>query len=196
MAAIEKLINRKVEQPGHRGLRAGPGGSAGNDSRSRTRRSASSSNATASAASSAGRSSGNRSSDSPSSASRSTTGNDTRKCLRPATSAYEDQVREARARMAAEGEPVPPQRPAAERGNAQRPGGSQQQRRRRGGRGNGAGRNARPEQWDPRRTEPREPAYAQHHKPNPARPVTVTQKKRSFAGLVGALLGRKPREEE
>lgn len=109
------------------------------------------------------------------------------------TSAYEDQVREARARMAAEGEPIPHRPAAAERQNSQRPG---SQRPRRRGRGNGSGRNARPEQWDPRRSEPREPAYAQQHKPNPARPVTVTQKKRTFAGLVGALLGRKPQNEE
>ena len=109
----------------------------------------------------------------------------------PAASAYEDQVREARARMAAEGEPVPP-RPAGERTNAQRP---SSQRPRRRGRGNGARRNARPEQWDPRRSEPREPAYAQH-KPNPSRPAPVIQRKRSFAGIVGALLGRKPKSEE
>jgi ATP-dependent RNA helicase RhlE len=107
-----------------------------------------------------------------------------------ATSAYEDQVREARARMAAEGEPLP-QRAAAERADSQRPG---SQRRRRRGRGNGGARSAQP-QWDPRRSEPREPAYVQQNKPNP-RPVTVVQKKRSFANLVGALLGRKPQSEE
>ncbi len=110
-----------------------------------------------------------------------------------ATSAYEDQVREARARMAAEGEPIPV-RPTPQHGDRQRPSGSQPRRRRRG-RGKGASSEARPQQWDPRRSEPREPAYGQPHKPNP-RPVTVIQKKRSFAGLVGALLGRKPRNEE
>jgi ATP-dependent RNA helicase RhlE len=120
-----------------------------------------------------------------------------------ATSAYEDQIREARARMAAEGEAVPqpgpatggnPNRGNANRGNAN--GANPGKRRRRGrGRGNGAGRNARPEQWDPRRSEPREPGYAQQAQ-KPERPVTVVHKKRSFAGLVGALLGRKPQTEE
>jgi hypothetical protein len=120
----------------------------------------------------------------------------------PASSAREDQIREARARMAAEGEPVP-QRPASERGDRQRPGGfpqrpgnSQQRRGRRGGgRGNGAGRNARQEQYDPRRSEPREPAYAQQPQ-KPARQPVVIQKKRSFAGMMGALLGRKRETEE
>ena len=118
------------------------------------------------------------------------------------SSAYEDQIREARARMAAEGEVVPP-RPAAEqhrgngqRGNGPQPGGSQKRRRRRGRGGNGAGRNARAEQYDPRRSEPREPAYAQHAKPPSQRPAPVIRKKRSFAGLMGALLGRKPTGEE
>jgi ATP-dependent RNA helicase RhlE len=109
-------------------------------------------------------------------------------------SAYEDQVREARARMAAEGEPVPP-RSSSPHGEA-KPSGSQRRRRRRGGRGNGAGRNAGQQQWDPRRSEPREPSYAQQAKPQAARAVTVTHKKRSFAGFVGALLGRKPQNEE
>jgi ATP-dependent RNA helicase RhlE len=109
-----------------------------------------------------------------------------------ATSAYEDQVREARARMAAEGEPIP-QRPAAGRADSQRPG---SQRRRRGGRGNGAARDGRPQQWDPRRAEPREPAYAQAPRRDPSRPAPVVHRKRSFAGLVGALLGRKPQGEE
>ncbi len=111
---------------------------------------------------------------------------------RPESSAYEDQIREARARMAAEGEAVPA-RPAAPQGDFQQRSGSGKRRRRRG-RG-GAGRNARAEQYDPRRSEPREPAYAQA-KAAPAKPVTVTHKKRSFMGMVGSLLGRKRENEE
>jgi ATP-dependent RNA helicase RhlE len=109
------------------------------------------------------------------------------------TSAYEDQIREARARMAAEGEAVPA-RPASP--PQERSGFGKSQRRRRGRGGNGAGRNARNEQYDPRRSEPREPAYAQQAKPEQARTVPVIRKKRSFAGMVGALLGRKPENEE
>ena len=109
---------------------------------------------------------------------------------RPESSAYEDQIREARARMAAEGEAVPP-RPAATSQERSGPGKGKRRRRGRGG----AGRNARAEQYDPRRSEPREPAYAQHAKA-PAKPVTVTHKKRSFMGMVGALLGRKPEDEK
>ncbi len=110
-----------------------------------------------------------------------------------AASAREDQIREARARMAAEGELVPP-RPAGERTDAP---GSGSKRRRRRGRGGSAARNARrPEQWDPRRSEPREPAYTQPRQPDPSRPAPVIQRKRTFAGLVGALLGRKPQTEE
>jgi hypothetical protein len=83
------------------------------------------------------------------------------------------------------------------------------QRRGRGGRGrggnagNGGGyrspaRNSRDQQWDPRRNEPREPAYGDQRKPNPSRPAPVVQVKqrRSIAGIVGALLGRKPEKEE
>jgi len=101
--------------------------------------------------------------------------------------------------MAAEGEAVP-SHPAPERGNGNAQPSGSQKRRRRGGRGNGsrnagAGRNRRAEQYDPRRSEPREPAYGQHAKA-PAKPVTVTHKKRGFMGMVGALLGRKPENEE
>jgi ATP-dependent RNA helicase RhlE len=109
------------------------------------------------------------------------------------STAYEEQIREARARMAAEGEAVPP-RPAS--APQQRPGPGQGKRRRRGRGGNGAGRNARAEQYDPRRSEPREPGYAQHAKPDSQRPAPIIRKKRSFAGLMGALLGRKPPTEE
>ena len=77
--------------------------------------------------------------------------------------------------MAAEGEKVLPR--------------SQRQDPRRG-RGNG-----RSQSYDPRRSEPREPAYAQGPK-NPSRPAPVIQRKRSFTGMVNALLGRKPPTEE
>ncbi len=87
-------------------------------------------------------------------------------------SAREDQIREARARMAAEGEKLPPR-------GARSP-----------------ARSSRQQQWDPRRSEPREPAYAQQPKPDPSRPAPVISRKRSFAGMVGALLGRKRENEE
>jgi len=74
--------------------------------------------------------------------------------------------------MAAEGEKVPPRS-------------SRQDQRR--------GRNSRGQSYDPRRSEPREPAaYGQSQKPNPSRPAPVIQRKRSFTGMVNALLGRKP----
>jgi len=93
-----------------------------------------------------------------------------------ANSAREDQIREARARMAAEGEQLPPR-------SARAP-----------------SRNSRQQRWDPRqdprRSEPREPAYAQQPKPDASRPAPVVTRKRSFAGMVGALLGRKRENEE
>src|SRR6185503_10198632 len=134
------------------------------------------------------------------------------------TSAYEDQIREARARLAEEGEPVPttpisqpqPQRrPNGGNGGNGGYGGNgagrpEGQRRRRGGRG----RSARPDQGqgnrrggqyrDPRR-EPAhsEPRDYQQPQTEPARPVQVTHKaKRTFAGMVGALLGRNKPEPE
>jgi ATP-dependent RNA helicase RhlE len=92
-------------------------------------------------------------------------------------SAREDQIREARARMAAEGEKLPPRPSRA------------------------PARTSRQQRWDPRqdprRAEPREPAYMQQPKPaDPSRPAPVIQRKRSFAGMVGALLGRKRESEE
>ena len=89
-------------------------------------------------------------------------------------SAREDQIREARARMAAEGEKLPPR-------SARSP-----------------SRSSRQQRWDPRqdprRSEPREPAYTQQ--PKPDRPAPVISRKRSFAGMMGALLGRKRENEE
>jgi hypothetical protein len=61
-------------------------------------------------------------------------------------------------------------------------------------------RSSRQQRWDPRqdprRSEPREPAYAQQPKPDASRPAPVVTRKRSFAGMVGALLGRKRENEE
>jgi hypothetical protein len=57
-------------------------------------------------------------------------------------------------------------------------------------------RNSRSQSYDPRRSEPSEPAYAQARKPDPSRPAPVIQRKRSFTGMVSALLGRKPQTEE
>ena len=122
-----------------------------------------------------------------------------------ATSAYEDQIREARARLVEEGEPLPPaaaqpqHRPNGGNG-AGRPDGGQ--RRRRGGRGrsgrpeqrNRQGGQARDTRRDAAYSEPRD--YAQRQ-PDPARAVPVTRKtKRSFVGMVGALFGRKPEPEK
>ena len=126
------------------------------------------------------------------------------------TSAYEDQIREARARLAEEGEPVPttpispPQQHRPNGGNGGGNGGGRPegQRRRRGGRG----RSARPDQGNRRggqhRDPRREPAYSEprdYAQPqvDPARPVQVTHKpKRTLVGFVGALLGRKTEPEK
>ena len=107
----------------------------------------------------------------------------------PTNDPREDQIREARARMAAEGEkPAPRQQGQGNgpRGNGQRGNGQRRNR------GNGQ-RFGRQQQWDPRRSEPREPAYAQAPK-SEHRPVVI-QKKRSFTGMVAALLGRKKEGE-
>jgi ATP-dependent RNA helicase RhlE len=90
----------------------------------------------------------------------------------PTASARDDQLREARARMVAEGEKLPQRSHRA------------------------PARSSRQQHWDPRRSEPQEPAYAQQRKPDPSRPAPVIQRKRSFAGMVGALLGRKTETEE
>jgi ATP-dependent RNA helicase RhlE len=121
----------------------------------------------------------------------------------------DEQIREARARMMEEGETVPPaQQPGRNenRNNGGRPPqGARSEGRRGGGRGDGnrggprgqqrrsPARGARQQQWDPRRSEPREPAYASERKPGPARPAPVIQHKqrRTIAGFVGSLLGRK-----
>jgi len=122
---------------------------------------------------------------------------------RPDSSAYEDQIREARERMREEGEQVPvrqaqPQAQQPRNGAGRRRGG----RGRGGNAGNGGyrspARSSRDQQWDPRRSEPREPAYAQSPRPDPSRPAPVIQVKqrRTLTGFVGALLGRKRETEE
>ena len=119
-----------------------------------------------------------------------------------ATSAYEDQIREARARLVEEGEPLPqaaaqPQRRPNAGNSAGRPDGGH--RSGRGGRGRGGrpdqrNRQARDSRRDTSYSEPRD--YTQPHA-QPARPVQVTQKpKRTLVGFVGSLLGRKPKPEE
>ena len=121
-------------------------------------------------------------------------------------SAYEDQIREARARMREEGEQPLPQEARGPRNGGGNNGNNGQRRRKRGGRGNGGGnrpqyssnaRSSRQQQWDPRRSEPREPAY-QQRKPDTQRPAPVVQVKqrRSLGSFVGALLGRNKPEEE
>ena len=47
-----------------------------------------------------------------------------------------------------------------------------------------------------RRSEQREPDYAQQPKPDTSRPAPVVTRKRSFSGMMGALLGRKRENEE
>lgn len=138
-------------------------------------------------------------------------------------SAYEDQIREARARMREEGEAVPaadehqaprPSQQPQRQGQPGLPGQGKRRRRGRGGRGRSAGngaaprgngggfrspaRSSRQQQWDPRRNEPayREPSDHSYHQKSPsAHAVKVTHKpKRTLAGFVGALLGRKTDE--
>jgi ATP-dependent RNA helicase RhlE len=121
----------------------------------------------------------------------------------PQDSAYEDQIREARARMREEGENVPPRENRENRGNG---GGNGSRPNRGAGQGNRRNRqpnrpqarSSRAQQWDPRRSEPREPGYANEHKPNPSRPAPVVQVKqrRTIGAFVGALLGRKTTEDE
>jgi ATP-dependent RNA helicase RhlE len=124
-------------------------------------------------------------------------------------SAYEDQIREARARLVEEGEPLPPaaaqpqHRPSGgnggNRGNGARNPDAGRRRGRRGGRGRSdqrsrAGGQAR----DPRRDAPYKEAR-DYQQPNaaPARPVQVTHKtKRTLVGFVGSLFGRKPDPEK
>jgi ATP-dependent RNA helicase RhlE len=123
------------------------------------------------------------------------------------TSAYEDQIREARARLVEEGEPLPPA--AAQPQQQRRPGGGNGAGRRDGGhgrRGGGRGRGGRQEQRYRQGGQPRdsrrEAAYSQPRdytqpNPEPARPVQVTHKsKRTLVGFVGSLFGRKPEPEK
>ena len=122
-----------------------------------------------------------------------------------ATSAYEDQIREARARLVAEGEPLPqaaaqPQRRPNGANNAGRPDGGH--RSGRGGRGRGGRADKRNRQGGQARDPRRDAAYSEardYTQPHaqPARPVQVTHKaKRTLVGFVGSLLGRKPKPEE
>ena len=119
-------------------------------------------------------------------------------------SAYEDQIREARARMLEEGEAVPPPQGRQPQQHAQpRPGEGKRRRRRgrRGGQGRGPNaaspaRSSRQQQWDPRRSEPREPVERAYHQPS-TQHVKVTHKpRRTLSGFVGALLGRKPEDSK
>jgi len=115
------------------------------------------------------------------------------------TSAYEDQIREARARLAEEGEPLP-ERPEPQQPNRGNGGGNPDGGRRR--RGGGRGRGGRPNQGQQSRDSRREAPYSEprdYAQPPaaPARPVQVTHKpKRTLVGFVGSLLGRKPEPEK
>jgi ATP-dependent RNA helicase RhlE len=127
------------------------------------------------------------------------------------TSAYEDQIREARARLVEEGEVLPPaaaqpQQPhrpnggnGGNRGNGPRNPDAGRRRGRRGGRGRSEQRNRMGGQArDPRRDAPYKEArdYQQPHAA-PAKPVQVTHKtKRTLVGFVGSLFGRKPEPEK
>ena len=119
-------------------------------------------------------------------------------------SAYEDQIREARARLVEEGEPLPPAaaQPPQHRpngGNGPRNPDAGRRRGRRGGRGRSEQRNRFGGQArDPRRDAPYKEArdYQQPHAA-PAKPVQITHKpKRTLVGFVGSLFGRKPEPEK
>ena len=113
--------------------------------------------------------------------------------------------------MLEEGEAVPPPQGRQPQQHAQpRPGEGKRRRRRgrRGGQGRGpnaAGgnggfrspaRSSRQQQWDPRRSEPREPVERAYHQPS-TQHVKVTHKpRRTLSGFVGALLGRKPEDSK
>jgi ATP-dependent RNA helicase RhlE len=131
----------------------------------------------------------------------------------PTNSERDAQIQEARARMMEEGESRPAVQTQPRGAEGRRPEG-----RRPGGRpdspGNGAGRNdprrpqrrgaparsSQPQRWDPRRSEPQysEPSgHGQPRHPNPDRPAPVIQhrQRRTIAGMVGSLLGRKPEDK-
>ena len=125
-------------------------------------------------------------------------------------SAYEDQIREARARLVEEGEPLPPaaaqpqqHRPnggnGGNRGNGARNPDPSRRRGRRGGRGRP---DQRTRQGGQHRDPRREAAYSeardyQQPRTEPAKPVQVTHKpKRTLVGFVGSLLGRKSEPEK
>ena len=122
------------------------------------------------------------------------------------TSAYEDQIREARARLIEEGEPLPPaaaqpqqHRPNGGNGGGRPAGG---QRRGRGGRGRSGRPDQRHRQGGQPRDSRREAPYSeardyQQPRTEPAKPVQVTHKsKRTLVGFVSSLLGRKPEPEK
>ncbi len=192
MKAIEKLMNRPVEERVIAGFESGNRGQSPNSSQERPRQRQPQQQR---------RQSQQRRPDQR----RSQPKRNGRQQPHYATSAYEDQIREARARLVAEGEPLPPAaaqpqgRPNAGNG-AGRPDG-----RHRGGRG-GRGRSGRPDnrnrQGGQARDSRRDVAYSEardYTQPNtqPARPVQVTHKqKRTLVGFVGSLLGRKPKPEE
>jgi ATP-dependent RNA helicase RhlE len=130
----------------------------------------------------------------------------------PRDTAYEDQIREARARMREEGEAVPEHQPGAPR-HPQQPRqqpNSNQPRSGRGRRGGRGGRSGGPGagygggnrgRGGAQRDSRREPAYREpsdHTQPKVStRPVQITHKpKRTLAGFVGSLFGRKPEDEK
>jgi len=105
------------------------------------------------------------------------------------------QIREARARMMEEGEKRPVAQEPRHGPGSHRPDGRRPQQR------SSQPRSSRPQRWDPRRSEPQYPEPSDHHqqrRPDPARPAPVIQhrKHKTLAGVVGALLGRKPEEEK
>ena len=166
MAAIERLMNRKVESRSIEGFQpgsAGPRVAQQQPSRNNGQRRGGGQQ----------RGNGQRRGNGQSRGNGQPPRNGQRRPERaPAASARDDQLREARARMAAEGEKLPQRSHRA------------------------PARSSRQQHWDPRRSEPQEPAYTHQGKPASSRPAPVIQRKRSFAGMVGALLGRKPETQE
>ncbi|HEX5476963.1 MAG TPA: helicase-related protein, partial [Burkholderiales bacterium] len=134
--------------------------------------------------------------------------------LPPANSERDAQIREARARMMEDGEVQPagqrPQAPLPGNGQRPRPGGEPRQGNG-AGRGNGArrarrggGRGQRNNRADPRREQPyaepgergeRRPSAHHNAAPRPA-PVIQVKQRRTLVGFVGSLLGRKTEEEK
>jgi ATP-dependent RNA helicase RhlE len=114
-------------------------------------------------------------------------------------SAYEQQIIEARARMREEGEEIPvrPQQQRAAGGNGRGNGNGNAPGNGRGKRRGGRGRSNSHNPHAQREQAFREPADHSYHQPVPAQAVKVVHKpRRTLSGFVGALLGRKTEDQK